>query len=371
MSPRIIAANLVVRIRSFYREKSAVFFTIAFPVILILVFGTIFLKQDHMSYDLQVQDLDQTTESEQLVRVLALNGVFTIAPVDSGADAARYFKDNKLNLLLILPKGYGEMQTRRILRTDGKATIRMTYLYDPSSTSVTKKMQILDAIVAELNQRVSGTEPFIRLAEESILDRKYRFIEFFVPGIIAMAVMTASMSGALNVNAELRQKGILRKLCATPITHTDWILSNVLYQVILAVISTTAILLVSYAVFQVNLQINGWLPVFVVLDVFAFVGIGMILTRVVKEAESAAAAANVIMFPVMFLSGTFFPIEMMPGFLQKFARLLPLYYVNEGLRASMVFVDHWAALRYAAVIAVIAAGVFILGIRATKWEESA
>ena len=97
----------------------------------------------------------------------------------------------------------------------------------------------------------------------------------------------------------------------------------------------------------------------------------MILTRVVKEAESAAAAANAIMFPVMFLSGTFFPIEMMPGFLQKFARFLPLYYVNEGLRASMVFVDHRAALRYAAVIAVVAAGVFILGIRATRWEESA
>ena len=123
--------------------------------------------------------------------------------------------------------------------------------------------------------------------------------------------------------------------------------------------------------FDVSLQINAWLPVFIVLEVFAFVGIGMILTRVAKEAESAAAAANVIMFPMMFLSGTFFPVEMMPGFLQKFARVLPLYYVNEGLRASMVFVDHRAALRYAAVIAGVAAGVFIVGIRATRWEEDA
>lgn len=369
MSPRIIAANLIVRIRSFYREKSAMFFTIAFPIILILIFGTIFMKQDQMKYDLQVQDLDQTTESAEFVKGLAATGVFTITPVDAGADAARYFKDRNLNLLLIIPQGYGAIQEQRIMQGDSNASIRMTYLYDPSSTSVAKKTQILDAIIAELNQEVSGTEPFIRLAEKSILDRKYRFIEFFVPGIIAMALMTASISGALNVNAELRQKGIIRKLCATPITRTDWILSNVLYQLILAVISTTAILLVSYAVFNVNLQINGWLPVFVVLDVFAFVGIGMILTRVVQEAESAAAAGNVIMFPMMFLSGTFFPIEMMPGFLQKFARVLPLYYVNEGLRASMVFVDHRAAFSYAAIIAVVAAGVFILGIRATQWEE--
>ena len=184
-----------------------------------------------------------------------------------------------------------------------------------------------------------------------------------------MAVMTASLFGAVNVNAELRQKGVIRKLSTTPITRTDWILSNILYQFILAVLSTIVILLVSYAVFNVSLQINAWLPVFVVLDVFAFVGLGMILTRVAKEAESAAAAANAIMFPMMFLSGTFFPVEMMPGFLQKFARILPLYYVNEGLRASMVFVDNMAALRYAAVIGVFAAVVFVLGIMTTKWED--
>jgi len=88
-------------------------------------------------------------------------------------------------------------------------------------------------------------------------------------------------------------------------------------------------------------------PVFVALAVFAFVGLGMVLTRVAKEAESAAAAADALMFPMMFLSGTFFPVEMMPEFLQKFAKVLPLYYVNEGLRAAMVSADHMAALRYA------------------------
>ena len=85
------------------------------------------------------------------------------------------------------------------------------------------------------------------------------------------------------------------------------------------------------------------------LEVFAFGGIGMILTRVAKEAESATAAANFIMFPMMFLSGSFFPLELMPGFLQTIARILPLYYVNEGLRAAMVLADDMAALRYSAI----------------------
>jgi ABC-2 type transport system permease protein len=369
MSPRVIGANLVVSIKSFSREKSAMFFTIAFPIILILVFGTIFLDQDNLNFALHVQDLDRTNASAQLVTRLEESGRFRLTRVDPAIDATQYAKDNKLNLVLVIPRGYESALVRRMTFRDPSASVTVTSIYDPSSTSTVTKLQVLQSLFGVVNQSLSGALPFIRSAETSIHTKKYRFIEFFVPGIIAMSVMTSSLSGAVNVNAQLRQKGVIRKLSTTPITRTDWILSNVLYQFILAVMSTIAILLVSYAVFHLSLQINAWLPVFIVLEVFAFAGIGMILTRVAKEAESAVAAANVIMFPMMFLSGSFFPLEMMPGFLQTFARILPLYYVNEGLRASMVFVDNMTALRYSVVIGVFATAVFIAGILTTKWEE--
>jgi ABC-2 type transport system permease protein len=370
MNLRVVGANLVVSIKSFYREKTAMFFTMAFPIILILVFGTIFMDQENVSLRLAVQDLDRTDSSAQLVRTLELNGKFKITRVEPAINAAQYAKNNKRNLVLIIPEGYAGSLMQRMMRNDPNASATITYIYDPSSTSVSKKMEILNSVFAGINQKMSGKPPFIRSAEKSILTKKYRFIEFFIPGIIAMAVMTASLFGTVNLNTELRQKGVIRKLSTTPITRTDWILANILYQFLLAVISTILMLLVSYAVFHVSLQINAWLPVFIVLDVFAFVGIGMILTRFVREAQSAAAAANAIMFPMMFLSGSFFPIELMPGFLQTLAKVLPLYYVNEGLRASMVFVDNMAALRNSAIIGVFAAVVFILGIFATKWEEA-
>ena len=378
MSPDVIGANLVVSLKSFYREKSAVFFTIAFPIILILVFGTIFMNQDDVSFELHVQDLDQTTSSAQLVKTLELDGRFKIAQVDPAIDATRYAKDKQVNLVLVIPTGYQRALVQRLGLVGGvpsaafrnsNASVTVTYLYDASSSSVSPKMQILQSALGAVNQGMSGEPPFIRSAETSILARKFRFIEFFVPGIIAMSVMTSSLSGAVNMNAELRQKGVIRKLSTTPITHSDWVLSNILYQVILAVISATAILLVSYAVFNVSLRIDAWLPAFIVLEVFAFAGIGMILTRVAKEAESAMAAANAIMYPMMFLSGSFFPLEMMPGFLQKIARILPLYYGNEGLRAAMVFTDNMTALRCSGIIGVFAAVVFVVGIMTTKWEE--
>lgn len=379
MSPGVIRANLVVSLKSFYREKSAVFFTIAFPIILILVFGTIFMNQDNVSFDLHVQDLDQTPSSAQLVKTLELDGRFKIVTVDPAVNAARYARDNKLNLVLVIPMGYQRALVQRLGLVGGvpsaafrnsNASVTVTYIYDASSSSASPKMQMLQSALGAVNQGMSGEPPFIRSADTPILARKFRFIEFFVPGIIAMSVMTSSLSGAVNMNAELRQKGVIRKLSTTPITHGDWVLSNILYQVILAVISATAILLVSYAVFDVSLRIDAWLPTFIVLEVFAFAVIGMILTRVAKEAESAMAAANAIMYPMMFLSGSFFPLEMMPGFLQKIARILPLYYGNEGLRAAMVLADNMTALRCSAIIGVFAAVVFVVGIMTTKWEES-
>ena len=371
MNLGVVGANLVVSIKSFYREKTAVFFRIAFPVILILVFGAIVVDTDNMSFDLYVQDLDQTKSSAELVKTIELGGIFRITRIAPDINATQYARDHKMNLVLSIPEGFEKSLMQRTALGDPDASVTFTVAYDPSSSAASMKMKALDSVLAGINQEMSGKPPFIRTTKTSILAKKYRFIEFFVPGIIAMTVMTASLFGAVNVNAELRQKGVLRKLSTTPITRTDWILSNILYQFILAVVSTIVILLVSYAVFNVSLQINAWLPVFVVLDVFAFVGLGMILTRFAKEAESAAAAANTFMFPMMFLSGTFFPVEMMPGFLQQFARILPLYYVNEGLRASMVSDHNMAALRYAAVIGVFAAVVFVLGIMTTTLSEEA
>ena len=368
MNPRLIAANLVVRLKSLSREISTMFFTVAFPVILLLVFGAIFTTPEHLGFALPIQDLDRTPSSSQLTESLATDGVFKPLPVPPEADARQYARDHHLTLILVIPSGFEEMRERRLSHPDGQAAVALTYVYDPSSTSVTTKLHYLATFMAAANQQMSGGPPFITLTERSFLSEKYRFIEFFVPGIIAMAVMTSSLSGALNSNAELRQKGILRKLATTPITRADWLLSHILYQLVLATVSTASILLVSYTVFDVRLQINGWLPAYIVLAVFTFVGIGMMLTPIAREAESAAAAANAFLFPMMFLSGTFFPVEMMPRFLQVVARGLPLYYVNEGLRASMIFSDNTTALGYAAITGAVAAAVFAAGAVVTRWE---
>ena len=370
MTPRIITANLGVRLKSFYRERSAMFFTFAFPVILVLVFGTIFTKPEHLNFDLPVQDNSRSEASARLLEALAAGDAFTVTPVPVAVDATEFAKEHKLNLLLVIPKNFEALQKQRVAGPHPGVPVPLTYVHDPSSTAVETKIQLLDTLVAAANQKATGSPPAITLVATSILSKRYRFIEFFVPGIIAMAIMTSCLSNALNMNAELRQKGILRKLATTPITRADWLASSIVYQLILSIVSTVAILLVSYFVFDVRLHIGFWLPLILVVEVIAFVGFGMLLTPFAKEAESASAVANAFLFPMMFLSGTFFPVEMMPAFLQTFAKLLPLYYVNEALRATMIFVDDAATLRAVGVTAVFAAVVFVAGTFKTRWDES-
>ena len=179
-----------------------------------------------------MQDLDQTKSSADSVKALELNGKFKITRVDPAVNAAQYVRDNKVNLVLVIPKGLEKSLMRRKFFKDYNASATITYVYDPSSSSVPTKMEILNGVLAGINQEMSGMPPFIKSVEKSILTRKYRFIEFFIPGIIAMSVMTLSLFGTVNLNTELRQKGIIRKLSTTPITRTDWILSDILYQFI-------------------------------------------------------------------------------------------------------------------------------------------
>ena len=132
------------------------FFTIAFPIILILVFGALFMDQDNMSFDLCVQDLDHTDSSAQLVKTLELDGKFKIIKIDPAINATQYTRDNKPNLVLMIPKGYERSFLQRMALNDPNASVTLTYLYDPSSISVSMKIQILNSVFAGINQKMSG-----------------------------------------------------------------------------------------------------------------------------------------------------------------------------------------------------------------------
>jgi len=381
MNLRRISANLNVDLREFYRNKGTMFWTVLFPVLLMLLFGFIFGQQDEVNYTLPVQDKDGGMWSANLTEILDNTDIFDVKFVDNDVDPKDYMEEHDENVLLIIPEGYSESINRTFIPNSTDQTVNLTIMYDPTSSSTQTKIQIIDSIIQGLNKEIlnikiqsispdfQGTNDTIVIKGETIISEEFNFIDFFAPGIIAMSVMATSLFGTVTINTELRQKGVLRKLATTPLTRAEWLLSNIFYQLVMALISAAAILLVGMAIFDLKFQLNIFLPLFVLLNVFSFSGIGMLITKYVKDAEAANAAANAVMFPMMFLAGTFFPLEMMPDFLQKIALVLPLYYVNEGLRDAMVHQNFGSALINATVIGVFGIIVFILGVFLTSWQE--
>ena len=141
MKLRVVNANLVVKLKTFYRVRTAMFFTIAFPIIVILVFGSIFLERDTLNLELYVQDLDHTDASAQFLKTLQFNGNFKIMKVDPASDAREYAKNHRLNLILVIPKGFENWLNQRVDLTAPNISVILTYIYDPSSTSVKTKIR--------------------------------------------------------------------------------------------------------------------------------------------------------------------------------------------------------------------------------------
>jgi ABC-2 type transport system permease protein len=368
-----VAANLNVNIKEWIRNKAAVFWTLMFPILLILMFGFIFAGEGETTYDLPIQNLDGGFWSTNLTEVINETGLFEVRMVDPDLDPDDYVLENNANFILIIPEGYSQEIFQIQAAIEANQSLNFTadfqVKYDPGVSATAQKMSILNSVVQGFNKGLSGAQDTVGIEAETTVSDQFKFIDFFAPGIIAMAVMSTSIFGTVSVNTELRQKGVLRKLATTPLLRSEWLLSNMLFQLVMSLFATVAILIMGVLVFDLHFSLNFFLPLFIILNVFAFSGTGMLITRFVKEAQSAEAAANAIMFPMMFLAGTFFPLEMMPEFLQKVALILPLYYVNEGLRSSMVTLNFSQAWLYAAVIGIFGIVIFILGVFLTSWKD--
>jgi ABC-2 type transport system permease protein len=363
-----VYSTTVMHIRTFSREKAALFFTFFFPIMLMILFGLIFQNEGKVNYDIHVQDLDDSYWSQNFTKSLdRMNGI-TVVKVGRGEDADRFMKDHDVHFLLIIPKGYNDTLNARF-SYDPNATVNFTVKYDPSDSSAQVKYQLVTGVVQYLNKGISRSSDTVGIQGKSIVGTNFSYIEFFIPGVIGLTVMTSAVFGSIADENEYKQKGIIRKLSTTPITRGEWILSTMIYQLFLAAISTALILIVGYIAFGAVLLLNIYLPVLVVATAFAFSGLGMLVGRLAKDAQSAVALANVITFPMMFLSGSFFPMEQMPDFLQSFARVLPLYYVNEGMRESMIFNDFMAAGSNTLVIGTFAIIVFAMGLYLTTWKQ--
>lgn len=364
MRLEVILASFFTDLKSFIRSRATLFWTLLFPVMLILMFGAIFSGIGETEYDLVVIDYDNSIMSKTFINILDETPVIKTDLRNISEDhISQFIKDENIKRLIIIPQGFQQAINNNVVTN-------ISFYFDQSeqqSNSIARS--VISNVVINLNMNITGGKDIIKIKDIETITGEFGFIDFFLPGMIGFTIMQTCIYGSLERNTKFKKDGILRKLLTTPITRSEWIFSKMFFQLFLSFISAALIIVLGIVVYGMNININIWMILILIGTSFLFTGMGMLISRFVKDEESAGMAGGAVTFPMMFLAGTFFALDQMPTFLQIIARILPLFYVNEGLRASMIYLKTDDAIFYTMIVLIFAAFFFISGLILTKWKE--
>lgn len=362
---RRVLADLVAYGKQFLRSPTASFFTLAFPILLILVFGAVFTGSESLNVELHVQDLDGTDMSRAFLDALNATGFVSIVPVSSPGDLETYVRAQSLSVALQIPDGF---EAEVLAALAGSPVQPQVILYgNPSSPAFGAAQGAVFGGVTGFNFALAGSEPIVGVGTQRITLEELTFIDFLIPGIIGITILTPLFSTA-TLSAEYRERKYFKLLATTPLSKGEWLLSRTLWLLLLVFLSVALMLLVARLVFGSVFVFTPTAVALVIAGTVLFTSIGMAIGNYIHEVEAASAVANVVYFPMMFLSGTFWPIEIMPDFIQPIARLLPLTFVNDGLRDTLVLGELESALLNLAIVAGLAVVIFLIAARSMSWR---
>jgi ABC-2 type transport system permease protein len=334
---------------------------------LILIFGAIFSGgyfSGRISGPLTVyvQNQDGGQVSTSFVSALNNTGTLNIVPVGVSEDFANYLSAHSASDGIVIPANFSSDYLA------GKP-VNVTVYGNPSSSSSAVVSATVRAVINAFNLKLYNGSQIIGMNQATASSQATNYFDYFIPGLIGFSIINTPMDSLVSVSSEYKKTKLFKQLTLTPITKMEWLTSKVLWFVLLNTLSFFLMTAVAIYLFGAHVSLTLWLIPFLVLGPTLFASLGMLVGTVTKNTESASVVGNIISFPMMFLSGTFFPLTFMPTYLQYVARVLPLYYIIDGLNAVMIYNNYVQATIDITVVAVITLIVFVMAAKLFKWRE--
>jgi ABC-2 type transport system permease protein len=330
---RALVALSVANFKSFVRDRAALFWMLAFPVLFVVLFGTIFSGVGDLSYDVGWVDEDGTPASGQLRAGFEHTGVIALHDGTLAAEQEA-MRRGDLDGVLVAPRGLGAS----LAAPSGRGSTASVTLYvDPTRTNASQALvQIANGVASAANLALTGRSPVVSIDAQTLQTQRLNNVSYFVPSILGMALMQVGIFASIPL-VQQREKLILKRLGATPLPRWTFVGSNIAVRLVIAAAQTVLILGIGIGFFGVEIT-GSWPAIlaFVVLGALAFVSIGYVIASFARTEEAASGMTSVVQFPLMFLSGIFFPLEIMPDWLRGVATLMPLTYLGDALRQTMV-----------------------------------
>jgi len=330
------------RFREFIREPGAVFWVFAFPILISLALGLAFRNQGP-------------------VRI----AVAVVEGAQAGAAVVTIEKGGVLSAN-VLP----EAEARQALRSGRVALVAFPgrearFLVDQSQPN----SPLVLAAARDALERGAGRVDVLDLKTESVRGAGSRYIDFLVPGIIGMAVMSSSIWGIGWSLVQLRTRRLLKRLVATPMSRAHLLLSYLVFRLALAVVEVGALVAFGALVFGTEVRGSyGALAFVLLVGALAFAGLALLVASRAENAETAGGLMNLATMPMFVFSGVFFSSDKFPSWMQPVIQALPLTALNGALRGVMN--DGMTLSRIAvplAILGVWCVGCFALSLRIFRW----
>jgi ABC-2 type transport system permease protein len=346
------------------REREVLFWMFIFPIVLMLILGFIFGSSGDVRLEVGVVDLDDSQVSQAIVQ--ALESIDAIVVTEGSEDEERSaLKDDDRNAVIIIDEGFGD----KVMQGQAGEITMIVNQSDVNTAQITSGT--LRGIIDKIGQKMANVPEMVTINEEQESDvEDFSYVDFMVPGVLAIVIMFGGIMGYSDEVAVRREKGILRRVKVSPISLPTFLGAGMTIVVIVALIQAVILLILGVLVFSI--KINGnyfYMAVVVIIGAMSFVSLGFMISSLAKNSKSATLAANAVAMPMMFLSGVFFNIEWVPAALGVIARMMPLYYFGEALREVMInganLADVWVDL-----VVLIGFGLvcFVIAVRFFRWE---
>jgi ABC-2 type transport system permease protein len=341
----------------FERNRIGLMFLFLMPFFMLLMTGFIFpTGSSYTNVPIAIVDLDHSNASMQFFAQLeAANNMTSPSPMllqsaTSIDNAATLVRQGQIYGAIIIPQGFASDVAI------GKQT-NVTVLSDNSIPQVSMIMQAIGSQIigklgsiqgmakiqmlsVEANTTVNPQaiiEPYVPVTQGTV-PGNLNYFDFIAPGLLMMIVMMGAMTGIPRAISHEKEIGTFDGILAAPVSEMSIIFGKTIAQTVRGFIQGIVVIIIAVLIFGVTIQEGSLLLAFVLLflGTFSFIGLGILLTSLANNEETATILMTVLQFPMMFLTGVFFPIQQMPWFMQDISKVLPLTYAITAMRKVMI-----------------------------------
>lgn len=350
-------------LRSTFRSPSAVIFSIAFPLIFILVFGFLSSGGNINVTVAMTQNSDTANPIYQTIKNIP---------------GFKFANGNANKIQSELSKG----RITAMIHITATGNTKLPYAIDLISSEAANPQNIqlvksiLNAVISKINEQRFKDAPSIAAVNNQVKKvpgRMYRTIDFILPGQLGFSLLSAGVFGVAFLFFNLRQQLVLKRFYATPISRLYIILGEALSRVIFQLMTAIIIIGIGHFAFKFTL-VDGWVTFASIMGLsfialLLFMGFGFIVSGVAKTESTIPPFANLITLPQFLLAGTFFSIDNFPTWLQPFCNILPLTHFNNAMRniafEGSSLLDSWPDISILFLWIVV---VYALAYKIFKWE---